>query len=184
MAVNRGEIAIRIFRAANELGLQTVAIFADEDRFSRHRFKADEAYMLRREKGPVGAYLDIEGIVALAKEKRVTLIHPGYGIPLRESRVGPCLCTRPGSPLLGLVPELLEAMGDKVAARAVAKRAGVPTLPGTEDPIEDPKKALKIAKSIGFPLIIKAAFGGGGRGMRVVEGRGSRKTARGGAKRG
>lgn len=168
MAVNRGEIAIRIFRAANELGLQTVAIFADEDRFSRHRFKADEAYMLRREKGPVGAYLDIEGIVALAKEKRVTLIHPGYGF-LSENPALARSCAQAGITFVGPRPELLEQMGDKVAARAVAKRAGVPTLPGTEDPVEDPKKALKIAKSIGFPLIIKAAFGGGGRGMRVVE---------------
>jgi len=168
MAVNRGEIAIRIFRAANELGLHTVAIFADEDRFSRHRFKADEAYMLRREKGPVGAYLDIEGIVALAKEKRVTLIHPGYGF-LSENPALARGCAEAGIIFVGPRPELLESMGDKVAARAVAKRAGVPTLPGTEDPIEDPKKALKIAKSIGFPLIIKAAFGGGGRGMRVVE---------------
>ncbi len=168
MAVNRGEIAIRIFRAANELGLQTVAIFADEDRFSRHRFKADEAYMLRREKGPVGAYLDIEGIVGLAKEKRVTLIHPGYGF-LSENPALARSCAQAGIVFVGPRPELLEQMGDKVAARAVAKRAGVPTLPGTEDPVEDPKKALKIAKSIGFPLIIKAAFGGGGRGMRVVE---------------
>jgi pyruvate carboxylase len=168
MAVNRGEIAIRIFRAANELGLHTVAIFADEDRFSRHRFKADEAYMLRREKGPVGAYLDIEGIVALAKEKRVTLIHPGYGF-LSENPALARSCAQAGITFVGPRPELLEQMGDKVAARAVAKRAGVPTLPGTEDPVADPKKALKIAKSIGFPLIIKAAFGGGGRGMRVVE---------------
>ena len=168
MAVNRGEIAIRIFRAANELGLHTVAIFADEDRFSRHRFKADEAYMLRREKGPVGAYLDIDGIVALAKEKRVTLIHPGYGF-LSENPALARGCAEAGITFVGPRPELLEQMGDKVAARAVAKRAGVPTLPGTEDPIEDPKKAIKIAKSIGFPLIIKAAFGGGGRGMRVVE---------------
>lgn len=152
MAVNRGEIAIRIFRAANELGLQTVAIFADEDRFSRHRFKADEAYMLRREKGPVGAYLDIEGIVALAKEKRVTLIHPGYGF-LSENPALARSCAQAGITFVGPRPELLEQMGDKVAARAVAKRAGVPTLPGTEDPVEDPKKALKIAESIGLSLI-------------------------------
>jgi len=168
MAVNRGEIAIRIFRAANELGLATVAIFAEEDRFSRHRFKADEAYMLDPRKGPVGAYLDIPGIVALAKDKGVTLMHPGYGF-LSENAAFARACREAGLIFVGPKPELLEQMGDKVAARAAAQRAGVPTLPGTEEPVEDPRQALQIAKGIGFPLIIKAAFGGGGRGMRVVE---------------
>ncbi|MEY5012457.1 MAG: hypothetical protein RLY69_172, partial [Verrucomicrobiota bacterium] len=168
MAANRGEIAIRIFRAANELGLRTVSIFAEEDRFSIHRFKADEAYQLDASKGPVGAYLDVEGIVALAKRKGVTMIHPGYGF-LSENAQFARACAREGITFIGPSPELLENMGDKTAARTLAHRYQVPTLPGTEDPITDPDEALKAAHEIGFPLIIKAAFGGGGRGMRVVE---------------
>ncbi len=168
MVVNRGEIAIRVFRAATELGLRTVAIYAEEDRFSRHRFKADEAYQLRKEKGPVGAYLDIEGIISLAIEKGVTLIHPGYGF-LSENADFARACRDAGIKFIGPDPEMLDAMGDKVSARALAKKAQVNTLPGTEDPVSDRGEALAIARDIGFPLIIKAAFGGGGRGMRVVE---------------
>ncbi len=168
MAANRGEIAIRIFRAANELGLRTVSIYAEEDRFSIHRFKADEAYQLDSSKGPVGAYLDIEGIVALAKQKGVTMIHPGYGF-LSENAAFARACAREGITFIGPSPDLLDNMGDKVAARALAQSYQVPTLPGTEDPITDPDQALTVAHDIGFPLIIKAAFGGGGRGMRVVE---------------
>ena len=168
MAANRGEIAIRIFRAANELGLRTVSIFAEEDRFSIHRFKADEAYQLDSSKGPVGAYLDVEGIVALAKQKGVTMIHPGYGF-LSENASFARACAREGIIFIGPSPELLENMGDKTAARTLAHKFKVPTLPGTEEPITDPDQALTVAHDIGFPLIIKAAFGGGGRGMRVVE---------------
>ena len=168
MAANRGEIAIRIFRAATELGLRTVSIFAEEDRFSIHRFKADEAYQLDSSKGPVGAYLDYEGIVKLAKSKGVTMIHPGYGF-LSENPNFARACAREGIIFIGPSPELLENMGDKTAARALAHKFKVPTLPGTEEPITDPDVALTVAHEIGFPLIIKAAFGGGGRGMRVVE---------------
>ena len=168
MVVNRGEIAIRVFRAATELSLRTVAIYAEEDRFSRHRFKADEAYQLRKEKGPVGAYLDIESIIAIAKEKGVTLIHPGYGF-LSENADFARACRDAGIKFIGPDPEMLDAMGDKVSARALAKKAHVNTLPGTEDPVSDREEARKIAREIGFPLIIKAAFGGGGRGMRVVD---------------
>ena len=174
MVVNRGEIAIRVFRAATELGLRTVAIYAEEDRFSRHRFKADEAYLLRQEKGPVGAYLDIEGIVRLAKDKGVTLIHPGYGF-LSENAEFARACRDAGLVFIGPDPEILESMGDKVSARALAKKINVPTLPGTEDPVSDPEAAMEIAREIGFPLIIKAAHGGGGRGMRVVEKEGDLK---------
>ena len=168
LAANRGEIAIRIFRAANELGLRTVSIYAEEDRFSIHRFKADEAYSLDRDKGPVGAYLDVEGIVATAKSKGVKLIHPGYGF-LSENASFARACAREGMIFVGPSPELLENMGDKTAARHLAAKFNVPTLPGTEEPITDADEALKVAHEIGFPLIIKAAFGGGGRGMRVVE---------------
>ncbi|MBL9128279.1 MAG: pyruvate carboxylase [Verrucomicrobiales bacterium] len=167
MAANRSEIAIRIFRAANELGIPTVAIFAQEDRFCMHRFKADESYLVGQGKGPVAAYLDIEGIVALAREKGVDAIHPGYGF-LSENAAFARACAAAGIAFVGPRPELLDMMGDKTAARAVAERIGVPTLPGTKDPLAQRDDALKAARAIGFPLIIKAAFGGGGRGMRVV----------------
>jgi pyruvate carboxylase len=167
MAANRSEIAIRIFRAANDLGLRTVAIYAQEDRLSIHRFKADEAYPIGAGKGPVAAYLDIPGIVALAKSTGVEAVHPGYGF-LSENPEFARAVTEAGLTFVGPRAELLEMMGDKTAARALAQRINVPTLPGTEEPVSDRQQALKIAASIGFPLIIKAAFGGGGRGMRVV----------------
>jgi pyruvate carboxylase len=168
LVANRSEIAIRIMRAANELGLRTVAIYAQEDRFCIHRFKADESYVVGAGKGPVGAYLDIEGIIALALEKGVDMIHPGYGF-LSENAGFARACEKAGIIFVGPRSSLLDLMGDKVAARALALKLGVPTLPGTEEPVEDRDDALRIAGSIGFPLIIKAAFGGGGRGMRVVE---------------
>ncbi len=167
LVANRSEIAIRVFRAATELGLRTVAIYALEDRLSIHRFKADEAYLVGEGKGPVGAYLDIPGIVALAKEKDVDLIHPGYGF-LSENAQFAQACQEAGITFVGPRPELLRLMGDKTAARALAQKLNIPTLPGTENPVEERAEALKIAKEIGFPLMIKAAFGGGGRGMRVV----------------
>ncbi|MDB6092459.1 MAG: pyruvate carboxylase [Verrucomicrobia bacterium] len=167
MAANRGEIAVRIFRAGTELGLRTVAVYAEEDRFCIHRYKADEAYQVGHGKGPVAAYLDIDSIIAVAKEKGVHAIHPGYGF-LSENAAFARACEKAGIIWVGPRPELLEMMGDKTAARALAKRINVPTLPGTEEPVTDRAAALKVAKEIGFPLIIKAAFGGGGRGMRVV----------------
>ena len=168
LVANRSEIAIRIMRAANELGLRTVAIYAQEDRFCIHRFKADESYLVGADKGPVGAYLDIDGIIALALEKGVDMIHPGYGF-LSENAGFARACEEAGITFVGPRSNLLDLMGDKVAARALALKLGVPTLPGTEDPVADRDAAMRIAPSIGFPLIIKAAFGGGGRGMRVVE---------------
>jgi pyruvate carboxylase len=167
LAANRSEIAIRIFRAATELGMRTVAVYAQEDRFGVHRFKADEAYLIGAGKGPVAAYLDIQSIVDTALEKNVDLIHPGYGF-LSENAAFARACAAAGITFVGPRPELLDMMGDKTAARAIAQKINVPTLPGTENPVEDRAEALKIAKEIGFPLIIKAAFGGGGRGMRVV----------------
>jgi pyruvate carboxylase len=167
LAANRSEIAIRAFRAATELGMRTIAIYAEEDRFSIHRFKADEAYVVGRGNGPVGAYLDIEGIVGLAKECGADMIHPGYGFLSENARFART-CEEAGLTFVGPRSELLEMMGDKTAARALAIKLHVPVLPGTEEPVESRAEAIKVAKKIGFPLIIKAAFGGGGRGMRVV----------------
>jgi pyruvate carboxylase len=167
LAANRSEIATRIFRGATELGLNTVAIFAEEDRFCVHRFKADEAYKLRKEKGPVGAYLDIEGIISIAKERNVDAIHPGYGF-LSENAEFAKKCEENDIIFVGPRSEVLAGMGDKIAARKQAAILGIPTLAGNPNPIKDKDEALEIAREIGFPLIIKAAFGGGGRGMRVV----------------
>ena len=167
LALNRSEIAIRILRAANELGIQTVAIYSKEDRLSLHRFKADEAYLVGPNKGPVEAYLDVDGIVGLAKEKGVDAIHPGYGF-LSENPALARACDRAGIAFIGPSAKLLELLGDKTAARRLAQRAGIPVVPGTDKPVSDPARAEKTAREIGFPLIIKAAFGGGGRGMRVV----------------
>ena len=167
LVANRSEIAIRVMRAATELGIRTVAIYANEDRFCPHRFKADEAYQLDTTKGPLGAYLDVEGIVALAKEKGVDAIHPGYGF-LSENPDFAAACAREGIVFIGPDSTVLGRMGDKTAARAVAGKLGVPTLQGTPEPVDKKKDAMVAAKKIGFPLIIKAAFRGGGRGMRVV----------------
>lgn len=167
LAANRSEIAIRIFRAANELGLRTVAIYSQEDRLALHRFKADEAYQIGAGKGPVEAYLDIPGIVALAKSKGVDAIHPGYGF-LAENPAFARACATAGITFIGPTPDLLELLGDKTAARRLASAAGVPVLPGTEHAIKSAEEAKKIATGIGYPIIVKASMGGGGRGMRVV----------------
>ena len=168
MALNRGEIATRIFRAATELGLRTVAVYSKEDRLSLHRFKADEAYLIGQGKGPVQAYLDVDAIVQLAAEKEVDAIHPGYGF-LSENPALPRACERVGITFIGPSAELLEALGDKTAARKLAQKAGIPVVPGTEEPVDPNSPEIEsIAEKIGYPLIIKAAFGGGGRGMRVV----------------
>jgi len=167
LAANRSEIAIRIFRAANELGLRTVGIYSQEDRLGLHRFKADEAYQIGAGKGPVEAYLDIAGIVALAKEKNVDAIHPGYGF-LSENPSFARACEKAGITFVGPTPALLEALGDKTSARRLASSADVPVLPGTEELVQSASEAHKIAREIGYPVIVKAAMGGGGRGMRVV----------------
>src|SRR6201997_3951533 len=167
LAANRSEIAIRIFRAANELGLRTVGIYSQEDRLGLHRFKADEAYQVGAGKGPVEAYLDIAGIVALAKKKNVDAIHPGYGF-LSENPAFARACEKAGITFVGPTPALLELLGDKTAARNLAASAGVRVLPGTEEPVQSAAEAQKIARELGYPVIVKAAMGGGGRGMRVV----------------
>src|SRR5580658_3785894 len=168
LALNRGEIAIRIFRAANELKIRTAAVYSYEDRLSLHRFKADEAYQIGEGKGPVQAYLDVDGIVAVAKERGVDAIHPGYGF-LSEKPALPRACAAAGITFIGPNADLLDLLGDKTAARRLAQKAGLPVVPGTEEPVTQNDDAQAIADKIGYPLIVKAAFGGGGRGMRVVQ---------------
>ena len=176
LALNRGEIAIRILRAANELGLRTVAVYSQEDRLSLHRFKADEAYLIGEGQGPVQAYLDVDGIVSLAVEKEVDAIHPGYGF-LSENPALPLACQRAGITFVGPSADILQMLGDKTAARKLAQRTAIPVVPGTEDPVDPASPEMeRIAREIGFPLIIKAAFGGGGRGMRVVDSAANLKT--------
>src|SRR6185436_3831109 len=130
-------------RAATELGLRTVAIYSKEDRLSLHRFKADEAYQVGEGQGPVQAYLDVDGIVALAKEKGVDAIHPGYGF-LSENPALPRACERAGITFVGPSAELLELLGDKTAARGLAQKAGVPVIPGTEKAVKSAEKARKL----------------------------------------
>src|ERR1700694_947478 len=168
LALNRGEIAIRILRAANELRLRTVAVYSQEDRLSLHRFKADEAYQIGEGKGPVQAYLAVDGMGGRAREKNVDAIHPGYGF-LAENPELPRACQRAGITFIGPGAELLELLGDKTAARNLAVKAGIPVVPGTDQAIADLDAARQSAEKIGYPLMVKAAFGGGGRGMRIVQ---------------
>lgn len=167
LAANRSEIAIRVFRSAHELGIRTVAIYSHEDRFALHRFKADEAYPVGKPGEPIRAYLDIPGIVALAKQHEVDAIHPGYGF-LSENAEFAAACREAGIIFVGPRTEVLRQLGDKVTARQIAQKAGVPVLPGTDHPIRDDEEAIHWAERIGYPLMIKASMGGGGRGMRVV----------------
>jgi pyruvate carboxylase len=168
LALNRGEIAIRILRAANELKLRTVAVYSQEDRLSLHRFKADEAYLVGPGKGPVQAYLDLDSIIELAVEKEVDAIHPGYGF-LSENPALPRACERAGITFVGPSAQILELLGDKTAARKLAQQAGIRIVPGTQEPVDPDNADIdRIANEIGFPIIVKAAHGGGGRGMRVV----------------
>ncbi len=169
LVANRGEIPIRIFRTAHELSLQTVAIFSHEDRLSMHRQKADEAYMIgkRGQYTPVGAYLAIDEIVKIAQEHGVHLIHPGYGF-LSENAEFARKVEKAGMVFVGPTPDTIDGLGDKVSARRVAIKANVPVVPGTEGPVERYEEVKAFTDSYGFPIIIKAAFGGGGRGMRVV----------------
>src|SRR6266702_7660907 len=167
MAANRGEIAIRIFRACTELGIGTVALYSEEDKLSLHRYKADEAYLIGKGKNPIDAYLGIDDIIALAVRIDVDAIHPGYGF-LAENADFAEKCEAAGIAFIGPDAVMQRALGDKVAARKVAVAAGVPVVPGTEEPVEHEEEALIFAKQYGYPIIIKASAGGGGRGMRVA----------------
>jgi pyruvate carboxylase len=169
LVANRSEIAIRVFRSAHELGIRTVAIYAHEDRFALHRFKADEAYLVGKPGEPIRSYLDIQGIVAIAKEREIDAIHPGYGF-LSENPEFASACAAAGITFVGPRVDLLKTLGDKTAARDLAARAGVPILAGSPKPVTSLADAKKIAGELGYPVILKAAHGGGGRGMRVVRG--------------
>lgn len=168
LVANRSEIAIRVFRSAYELGIRTVAIYAHEDRFALHRFKADEAYEVGQAGEPIKSYLDIEGIVSLAKRIGVDAIHPGYGF-LSENPVFAQACADAGIIFVGPSVDVLNRLGDKTSAREIAKMAEVPVLGGSSAAIKELDEGLETARSLGFPIILKAAHGGGGRGMRVVQ---------------
>jgi pyruvate carboxylase len=170
MAANRGEIAIRIFRAATELGIRTVAIYSEEDKLSLHRYKADEAYLVGKGKSPIDAYLGIDEIIALAKHIGVDAIHPGYGF-LSENPVFAEQCEEAGIAFIGPTAEMQRRLGNKVEGRKVAIAAGVPVVPGTDEPIGHEEEALIFARQHGYPIIVKASAGGGGRGMRVATNR-------------
>ncbi|HQR29857.1 MAG TPA: pyruvate carboxylase [Anaeromyxobacteraceae bacterium] len=167
MAANRGEIAIRVFRACTELGIPTVAVYSEEDRLSLHRYKADEAYLVGKGKKPIDAYLGIEELVDLARAVGVDAIHPGYGF-LAENADFADACERAGIAFIGPTGAMMRALGDKVAGRRAAVAAGVPVVPGTPEPIQADEEALRFARQHGYPIIVKAAAGGGGRGMRVA----------------
>jgi pyruvate carboxylase len=168
MAANRGEIAIRIFRACTELGLKTLAIYSHEDRLSIHRYKADEAFEVGKPGDPIGAYLDQEAILRVALARGVDAIHPGYGF-LAENAAFAQRCAEVGIVFIGPNPSALQTFGDKTAARRLAVEAGVPVVPGLDHPVADVEEIRAFAASHGFPIMLKAAFGGGGRGMRVIE---------------
>ena len=168
MVANRSEIAIRIFRSAHELGIRTVAIYSHEDRFALHRTKADEAYPIGTPGEPIQAYLDIDAIVALARKHRVDAIHPGYGF-LSENADFAQACEDAGIIFVGPRAETLKQLGDKVSARTIAQQAGVPVLGGTQEAIPNRQSGKRMAEEIGYPVMLKATHGGGGRGMRVVK---------------
>ena len=176
LVANRGEIAIRVLRAANEMGKATVAVFADEDRLSLHRSKADESYRIGEGLGPVTAYLAVDDVVRVARETGSDAIHPGYGF-LSESPEFAEACAAAGVAFIGPGPDTLRRLGDKVSARAIAAAAGVPTVPATGALPTDTKAAFGLVEEVGFPGILKASWGGGGRGMRVVEGPGEFEAA-------
>ncbi|MCB0505389.1 MAG: ATP-grasp domain-containing protein, partial [Cyclobacteriaceae bacterium] len=167
LVANRGEIAIRVLRAASEMRIRTVAIFTYEDRFSLHRYKADEAYQIGADEEPLKPYLDIEGIIALAKLNDVNAIHPGYGF-LSENVTFARRCKEEGIIFVGPEPEVMEKLGDKVAAKEIAIKAKVPIIEDSQEKLTSAEIALKEAERIGYPVMLKAAAGGGGRGMRVV----------------
>ncbi|UCI27189.1 pyruvate carboxylase [Mesorhizobium sp. B2-8-5] len=173
LVANRSEIAIRVFRAANELGLKTVAIWAEEDKYSLHRFKADESYQvgrgphLAKDMGPIESYLSIEEVIRVARLSGADAIHPGYGL-LSESPEFAEACAEAGVTFIGPKPETMRRLGNKVAARNLAIEVGVPVVPATDPLPDDMDEVKKLAATIGYPVMLKASWGGGGRGMRAI----------------
>ncbi|MEP4012458.1 MAG: biotin carboxylase N-terminal domain-containing protein, partial [Sulfitobacter sp.] len=167
LIANRGEIAIRIMRAANEMGKKTVAVYAEEDKLGLHRFKADEAYRIGEGLGPVAAYLSIDEMIRVAKAAGADAIHPGYGL-LSENPEFVDACEQNGITFIGPRAETMRALGDKASARRVAMEAGVPVIPATEVLGDDMDAIRAEAKEVGYPLMLKASWGGGGRGMRPI----------------
>ncbi len=168
LIANRGEIAIRVMRAATELGLRTVAVYSREDRFSLHRTKADEAYLVGGDKDPIAAYLDIDDVMRIARDTHVDAIHPGYGF-LAENPEFAEACAAAGIIFIGPSPQTLRTLGNKVAARELATKAGVAVMPATPRLPADMSQCQTLAQEVGYPVMLKASWGGGGRGMRVVE---------------
>ncbi|MFM7070991.1 MAG: pyruvate carboxylase [Planctomycetota bacterium] len=167
LVANRSEIAIRVFRSAHELGIRTVAMYTHEDRYALHRFKADEAYQIGKPGEPIRAYLDIQSVVTLAQRQGVDAIHPGYGFMSENPELARA-CAKAGIIFVGPSIEALEQLGDKTFARNLAQRVGVPVLGGSSESLRDADDGLRVARELGYPVILKAAKGGGGRGMRVV----------------
>jgi pyruvate carboxylase len=173
LVANRSEIAIRVFRAANELGIKTVAIWAEEDKLALHRFKADESYQvgrgphLERDLGPIESYLSIEEVIRVAKLSGADAIHPGYGL-LSESPEFAEACAEAGIIFIGPKPDTMRQLGNKVAARNLAISIGVPVVPATDPLPDDPEEIKRLADEIGYPVMLKASWGGGGRGMRAI----------------
>ncbi len=167
LVANRSEIAIRVFRACTEMGIRTLGIYSKEDRGALHRYKADETYPLPEKRDPLKAYLDIPSIIEIALAHGADAIHPGYGF-LSENAEFSRACQEAGIVFIGPSPELLESMGDKTAARRLATRLGIPVVPGTDEPLPSAEAACAWAEQVGYPVILKASFGGGGRGMRVA----------------
>ena len=167
LVANRGEIALRIFRAAAELKIKTVAIYTYEDRYSLHRYKADEAYQIGKDTDPLKPYLDIDEIIKVAKAEGVDAIHPGYGF-LSENVLFATKCTQNGILWIGPDPKVMEQLGDKVVAKKIALAANVPLIEDSKINLTSFDIAQEEANRIGYPLMLKAAAGGGGRGMRVV----------------
>ncbi|PJW14678.1 pyruvate carboxylase [Geobacillus sp. Manikaran-105] len=176
LVANRGEIAIRVFRACTELDIRTVAIYSKEDAGSYHRYKADEAYLVGEGKKPIEAYLDIEGIIEIAKAHDVDAIHPGYGF-LSENIQFAKRCREEGIIFIGPNEDHLDMFGDKVKARHAAMKAGIPVIPGSDGPVGGLEDVVRFAETHGYPIIIKAALGGGGRGMRIVRSKSEVKEA-------
>ena len=168
LVANRSEIAIRVFRAAAEMGINTIVIYAEQDKLSLHRFKADEAYQVGAGKGPVEAYLSIDEIIDIAKRARADAIHPGYGL-LSESPEFAEACAAAGIIFIGPSPQTMRTLGNKVAARELAVSVGAPVMPATDPLPDDGAEIKKLAKKIGYPVMLKASWGGGGRGMRPIE---------------